>query len=180
LLPLRITVQNPILGEKFDFSVELTRSGQTPLAQSFQLEIVEEKQIHEPRDPQKPEHKGVNLPEVIVVRENPSQNEESWSTHQWSGENIAKVEPGRIYVNMDSNDLKNYLTKCPKNMRVLAETIYKTGVYLNSIILDLELGKIEALNGHKNAVFNGSISSVSKTLLPLYLDPQIQKLAQRE
>lgn len=179
MLPLRLVVDSPAIGEKFDFNIEITRPGQPSLTQHFQLEIIKEKQKREPREPQKPKHKGVSLPELIVVRENPSQIEERWSAHQWSAENIAKVQPGRIYVNMDSSDLKNYLTKCPRRMRVLAETIYKTGIYLNSIILDIELGKVEFLNGHKDVVFNGSISSVSKTLLPLYLDPQIQKLAER-
>lgn len=81
---------------------------------------------------------------------------------------------------MDCEDLKNYLAKCPKRIRVLAETIYKTGIYLNSIILDLEFDKVQSLNGHKTIVFNGAIGSISKTLLPLYLDPQIQKLAERD
>ncbi|MBI2581044.1 hypothetical protein HYV85_04555 [Candidatus Woesearchaeota archaeon] len=180
MLPLRIIIDNPEEGEEFSFSIEVSRPRTSPLTASFQIKIIAEKHKGKPRGPSESEHTGVKLPELIVVRENPGQNEEDWKSYDWSASNVSKVEPGRIYVNMDCEDLKNYLAKCPKRIRVLAETIYKTGIYLNSIILDLEFDKVQSLNGHKTIVFNGAIGSISKTLLPLYLDPQIQKLAERD
>ena len=115
---------------------------------------------------------------MVVVKEKPGPDNESWEQHGWSALNVAKTEPGRIYVNMDSADLKNYLVQCQKRLRNLAEILYKIGIYINAIILNLELDQLQSTD--KDKIFNIAINSFSKTLLPLYMDQQIQKLDEKE
>jgi hypothetical protein len=77
---------------------------------------------------------------------------------------------------MDSNDLRSFLATCPKRLQGLAETVYKVGVYLNSIILDMEMSDIESASRQK--AFDVAITTFSKTLLPVYLDPKVQSLSE--
>ena len=179
LLPIRINVADPKEGEIFDFDVAVSRPNSEPLSVSFKVKIVaaEIKSSHEHRE--EPKQEGVALPELIIVKEKSGENNETWDQHNWSGADVAKTAPGRIYVNMDSDDLKNSLSRCPKRLQNLAETIYKVGIYINSIVLDAELDK-KLQNGDKAKVFSAAITSASKTLLPIFLDPEIQKIATKE
>uniref|UniRef100_A0A7C5UVV5 Uncharacterized protein n=1 Tax=candidate division CPR3 bacterium TaxID=2268181 RepID=A0A7C5UVV5_UNCC3 len=179
MLPLRISVSDPKEGEIFSFSVQLSRPRADPLKVDFQIKIVEEHEKSSSSE-SKPKHEGINLPELVVVRENPGENEENWQQHGWTQNDIAKVEPGRVYVNMDSADIKDYLLSHPKRLWVTAEGLYKIGIYFNAMILNSELSKID-LNEDKTPIFNAAISVVSKTLLPLYLDnKEIQALSEKE
>lgn len=171
---LRVGLSNQTVGTESNFAIEITRPNMDPLAVQFKTKVVVPTSKTK-RKKRKQKYKGISLPQLIVVKEKSGPENETWEDHKWSGTNIAKVEPGRVYVNMDCNDLKEFLVQCPKRLRALAETVYKTGIYLNSIVLDLELNKTQ--NGDKTPAFNLAIGVVSKTLLPLYLNPEIQKLA---
>jgi len=179
MLPVRVSVENAREGEQFDYSVQLTRPNASPLVVNFKLKVLGEKERRAGgRVEREPEQMGINLPLLQTVEK------EGWKDRRWDGatgwtaESIAEVSPGVIYVNMDSSDLRNFLTQCPIRLRAFAETIYKVGIFLNSIVVDLELKKLDSPDQEK--LFARAISAVSKTLLPLQLEPKIQKLGEEE
>lgn len=177
MLPIRINIDSPKSGDEFSFGIEISRPHLEPLKIEFKALVVEPHIKGEP-EPREPKRTGFNLPELIVVREKPGPNNETWDDHRWSASSVAKVEPGRVYVNMDSSDLHNFITQCPKKLRTLAETMYKSGIYLNSIILNMELDKLQSTD--KEKLFDFAIVSISKTLLPICLSPELRKLTNIE
>lgn len=171
----KVTVEEPIVGEEFDFSIQVTRPRMNALLTQFRVKIIEPR-IKETRKPNEPHDQGLKIPQLVVVRQDPMPNCETWDQHGWGLNDIAKVDAEAVYVNLDSNDLRSFVTKCSKELLPLAETLYKIGIYLNSIIFDMEFKELDT--PQRPQIFTSAIKSVSKTLLPLYLDPRLQKLAE--
>jgi hypothetical protein len=177
ILYLQIFVDAPAVGERFQLRVEATRPAMESRVVGFDL-VVTEPRSRQHREPRDFEKEGIKLPELVVVRkELGGDTHTTWEQRSWGPTDVAEVENKTVvYVNMDSEDLQGFLVTCPKRLRGLAETVYKVGIYLNAVVLDMEMAEIESAAREK--AFKVAISTVSKTLLPVYLDPRVQQLAE--
>lgn len=175
LLPIYVKIQNAVVDDEEDITIKLTRPNLEPLSVKVRLKaIASYKKQKRPANPIEGTEKGIALPKLVVVKEKSEKEEEKkWSDFNWHGTDISKVEKGvAVYVNMDSDDLKSFLNSCAKSLVPSAEILYKVGIYLNSILLDMELDKLQVEN--KDVIFNTSLRTLSKTILPLYFDKKVQ------
>ena len=169
-------MQNAVIDDEEDITIKLTRPNLEPLSVKVRLKAIapyiKQKRPERPIEGTK---KGIALPKLVVVKEkSEKEGEKNWSDFNWHGTDIGKVEKGvAVYVNMDSDDLKSFLNICAKSLVPSAEILYKVGIYLNAILLDMELDKLQVEN--KDVIFNTSLGTLSKTILPLYFDKKVQK-----
>jgi len=177
LLPIWVKNKGATVGEEEEIVVKLTRPGQGALEVKFKLKAIEPTTKTHTGQPRENKEKGVALPKLVIVRQTKQNEEEkSWADFDpnWNESNIAKVSKGvAVYVNMESADLKNFVATCPKSIVGHAETLYKIGIYLNAILLDVELDKKQITD--KNIVFDISLGAISKTILPMYFDKKVQQ-----
>ena len=176
LLPIYVKMQNAGIDDEEEITIKLTRPNLEPLSVKVRLRaIAPYKKQKRPETPIGGTEKGIALPKLVVVKEkSDKEGEKIWSDFSWHGTDIGKVEKGvAVYVNMDSDDLKSFLNTCAKSLVPSAEILYKVGIYLNAILLDMELDKLQAEN--KDVIFNTSLRTLSKTILPLYFDKKVQK-----
>jgi regulator of replication initiation timing len=177
LLPIWLKNNTATEGEEVDVRVKLTRPKTEPLEVKFRLKAIAPhiKEVREGPVPERKE-KGIALPELVPVYiEKKGEKGVTCKDLGWTENDIAKVDKNiAVYVNMDSVDLNTFLRTNPKSLSVSAETLYKVGIYLNAILLDMELSKLP-LQQDRDLVFNTMLRTISKTILPMYFDKRIQQ-----
>jgi hypothetical protein len=168
-------------------TVIVTRYDDQPLILRFNVKYIsptpEKPSVpREKKVPEPPKLSDYGLPEHRLIRK------DSWSEFNWTGEDIVliqemdggKASDLKICINMDSDDLHDYLIRnritSDKSMGMI-ENMYKIGVLLYSFVSFIEL---KAKYGNNETPIDEMVSiimkGISKTMLDLHISEEMLKV----
>jgi len=144
IIPFRvdpIKISKP--GDTTSIIFELTRPGQDSLQAELRINIREyqEPKISPPGEPRGPTALALKLPKRIYV------SREDWSKHDWTGEDIAKVEQDQenitVYINKEPDVLTQFPKRNPRfssgEMMASIQKRYFASIYLYAIAMFFEM-----------------------------------------
>lgn len=179
--------ENVKVGDIDTIEVELTRTNDTSLRVGFEVKYtppVEPKKTPE-GEKSKPKGKDYKLPEPQLVYKEKKEDYSCWEDHGWAGADIAKVvasteggngEKGEkldVYINMDADDLHNFLRRkqVSQKQQEIYTRSYETAIFLNSLVIYNELRDTQ----DKEEILPQVMRGISKITLDLMWNEEILK-----
>jgi len=164
------------VGEVITVQVELTRPYQESLFVNFEIEYSAPVKTQTNPTTSNGKDKGASykLPSPILVYKEKKEGFASWADQNWTGQDIAKVASAGdsngegknldIFLNMDADILRSYIYnhKLSIHEQELAEKLWETSIFLNSLVLHNDLSQIE-----KEELLPDIMKSIAKITLDL-------------
>lgn len=155
-----ITPEKSIIGDIVSIKVTLSRPNDKPLQKQLKFLFIDarKKTKSHKTHPRNPSEIKYSLPEPDYVER------KRWPEFEWGPNDISKVDGSIIRINIDSNDLSDFLQRYERKYSTdsIVKT-YETAIYLYTFILDNQFGDREG----KDELIAKAMQGISKIVLPL-------------